>query len=96
VLALLRERGIEPRIVEYLQTPPDEKALSDVLRKLGLATADLIRQKEYEALNLPDTDDRQTLIARMAARPQIIQRSIVVRGSPARLGEPPENVVDIL
>jgi len=67
-----------------------------VLRKLGLTAVNLIRQKEYEALNLPDTDDEQTLIARMAAHPEVIQRPIVIRGSQARLGRPPENVLDIL
>jgi arsenate reductase len=95
-LALLRERGIEPQVVDYLETPPDEKTLRNLLKKLGMAPADLIRKKEHAALGLPPTDDPDELIARMAAHPQIIERPIVVAGKTARLGRPPEQVLEIL
>jgi len=95
-LALLREHGVEPTIVEYLNTPPDEKTLAGLLKKLGMEPQQLIRKKEHRALGLPDTDDPQELIARMAANPQIIERPIVVCGRKARLGRPPEGVLEIL
>lgn len=95
-LALLNERGIAPTVVEYLQTPPDEATIRSLLKKLGIEPAQLIRRKEYLALGLPDTNDPQELIARMAAHPEIIERPIVVRGAKARLGRPPEQVLEIL
>jgi arsenate reductase len=95
-LALLKDRGIEPEIIEYLKTPPDEKQLRELLRKLGMAPAELIRKKEHQALGLPPTGDPDELIARMAAYPQIIERPIVVAGKSARLGRPPEKVLEIL
>jgi arsenate reductase len=95
-LALLREQGIEPEIVEYLHDPPDAATLRDLLKKLGLQPAALIRKKEHQALNLPPTDDPDELIDRMAAHPEIIERPIVVAGRQARLGRPPEQVLDIL
>ena len=95
-LALLSERGIAPTVVEYLQTPPDEATIRSLLKKLGIEAEQLIRRKEHLALGLPDTDDPQELIARMAAHPEIIERPIVVRGAKARLGRPPEQVLEIL
>ena len=95
-LALLNEREIEPTVVEYLKDPPDEATVRSLLKKLGIAPADLIRRKEHQALDLPDTDDEAELIARMAANPQIIERPIVVNGSKARIGRPPEQVLEIL
>ncbi len=95
-LALLREKGVEPEVVEYLQTPPDAVTLAKLLKKLGLAPTELIRQKEYRALQLPESDDPQQLIARMVAHPEIIERPIVVSGRKAVLGRPPEKVLELL
>jgi len=95
-LALLHDQNIEPSVIEYLKTPPDEKTLAGLLKKLGMQPAELIRKKEYRALGLPDTDDPKEQIARMAANPQIIERPIVVCGRKARLGRPPEKVLEIL
>lgn len=95
-LALLREHGCEPEIIEYLKTPPDAATLEALLGKLRLEPRQLIRRKEYQALGLPETDDPGELIARMAAHPEIIERPIVVRGAKARLGRPPAQVLEIL
>ncbi|MCA9246657.1 MAG: arsenate reductase (glutaredoxin) [Planctomycetales bacterium] len=95
-LALVREAGHEPEIIEYLQDPPDAKTIASLLRKLGLSPQELIRAKEHRALGLPATDDPVDLIARMAAHPEIIERPIVVAGRQARLGRPPEQVKEIL
>lgn len=98
-LALLRERGVEPEIVEYLKTPPDAATLRDLLAKLGLAPRALLRRREaaYRDNNLGDPalgDD--ALIAAMAAHPILIERPIVVAGERAALGRPPENALAIL
>ena len=95
-LALLRDRGIHPEVVEYLATPPDTATLTKLIELLGVTPAELIRDKEYQTLGLPATDDPRELIERMAAHPEIIQRPIVVSGSQARLGRPPERVLEIL
>jgi arsenate reductase len=63
---------------------------------LGMKPQQLIRKKEYRALGLPESDDSQELIARMAANPQIIERPIVVCGRKARLGRPPESALEVL
>lgn len=100
MLALLRERGIEPEIVKYLKTPPDAEALDKILTLLGKEPRDIMRQGEetYKALNLGDPGKtRQELIRAMAANPILIERPIVVNGSKnAALGRPPEQVLDIL
>ena len=98
-LQLLRDRGVEPTVVEYLTDPPDVKTLEGLLEKLGLEPRDLIRRKEaaFEELGLTDKlDDRKALIAAMVAHPILIERPIVVSGSRARLGRPSEAVLEIV
>jgi len=95
-LALLRERGVEPDVVLYLDSPPDAAALRDLLTKLDLPASALVRKKEHRELGLDPTDDDDELVRRMAAHPRIIERPIVVRGDRAVLGRPPENVLDLL
>lgn len=95
-LALVREQGVEPTVIEYLETPPDAKTLAAVIETLGMEPMELIRKKEYRALELPETSDPAELIARMVAHPEIIERPIVVAGDKACLGRPPESVLEIL
>lgn len=98
-LALLRERGIEPRIVEYLRTPPDAETLKRLLGLLGLGARDLLRRKEapYKELGLDDAAKSEAeLVAAMVAHPVLIERPIVVKGERAALGRPPEQVLEIL
>lgn len=95
-LALLHEQGVEPEIVEYLKDPPDVPTLKKIIKQLGIEPGELIRKKEHKQLGLPATDDADELIARMAEHPEIIERPIVVAGRHARLGRPPENVLEIL
>lgn len=98
-LALLREQGIEPVIVEYLATPPDAAALKKLLTALKLKPRQLLRTKEkdYQALGLDDPGLSDTeLIEAMAAHPLLIERPIVVAGGKAVLGRPPEKVLDII
>jgi len=94
-LALLQEKGIDPEIVEYLVNPPDQSTIRALLDQLGISASQLIRKKEHKALGLAETDDADELISRMVENPQIIERPIVVTAKGARLGRPPENVLDI-
>ena len=98
-LDLLRKRGIEPEIVDYLKTPPDKAELKRILKLLGLEPRALMRRGEavYKAKRLDNpklTDDQ--LIAAMVADPVLIERPIVLAGRKAALGRPPEKVLEIL
>ena len=96
-LALLEERGIAPRIVEYLKTPPDAATLKRLLKQLGLKPAQLVRKKEAaEAKIDPAKLSDDALVAAMVKHPIVIERPIVVNGDKAALGRPPENVLKIL
>jgi len=98
-LDLLRDKGIEPEIVEYLKTPPDAKTLAGLLDMLGLEPRDLMRrkEKEYKELGLDDPNlGRESLIAAMVDHPKLIERPIVIKGEKAALGRPPEDVLRIL
>lgn len=98
-LALLEENGVPTDVVLYLETPPDAGRIAELIAALGLASArDLMRTKEqvYKDLGLRDETDETTLIAAMAANPILIERPIVVSGSAARLGRPPEAVLEIV
>jgi len=98
-LALLEERGIAPEIVLYLETPPSAETLSGILEKLGITPRQLLRKGEsaYKENNLSDTSlSDQQLIDAMVAHPKLIERPIVINGSKAALGRPPEQVLDIL
>ena len=98
-LALLEKRGIAPRVVDYLKTPPSAAELKTILKILGLKPRDLMRKGEprYAELGLKDRDlDDDALIALMVANPILIERPIVVSGGKAALGRPPESVLEIL
>ena len=98
-LALLEEKGVNPRIVDYLKMPPSAAELKTILKKLGLRPRDLMRKGEprYAELGLKDRDlDDDALIALMVANPILIERPIVVSGGKAAIGRPPESVLEIL
>ena len=98
-LALLREQGIEPEIVEYLKDPPTRETLEQLLNMLGLEPLALMRTKEKEFRELgleKDESDRDTLIQAMLDHPRLMERPIVVKGRKAAVGRPPESVLDIL
>jgi arsenate reductase len=98
-LDLLRQHGIEPTIVEYLKTPPDAQALTDILGLLSMEPRELMRKNEavYRDLGLDDPDlSRAALIEAMTANPILIERPIVLANGKAALGRPPENVLSIL
>lgn len=98
-LALLEEHDITPDVVLYLETPPDAKQLKGLLGKLGISPRDLLRtsEAEYKEMKLSDKSlSDEALIEAMVKAPKLIQRPIVVKGSKAVLGRPPENVLDLI
>lgn len=98
-LALLEEKGIEPEIIKYLDTPPTAAELKAILSKLGISARELLRKGEddYKNLNLKDPDlSEDALIEAMVSHPKLIERPIVIRDNQAKIGRPPESVLDIL
>jgi arsenate reductase len=97
-LALLQDNGIEPKIVLYLETPPDSSEIKALLKKLGISAAELVRcgEDEYKACGLSKDSSAADCIAAMVKYPKLIERPIVVRGNKAVLGRPPENVLALL
>lgn len=98
-LALLEENNIEPEVVLYLDHTPTADELAAIIQKLGINARDLLRkgEQDYKDNGLADTglsDDK--LIAAMIKFPKLIERPIVVKGSQAVLGRPPENVLQLL
>lgn len=98
-LALLEEQGIEPVIRLYLEDNPSADEIRDMLTKLGISARELLRkgEQEYKDNKLSDkslTEDQ--LIDFMAKYPRLIERPIVIKGKQARLGRPPEQVLEIL
>lgn len=98
-LKLLEDRGLKPRVVEYLKTPLSAAELRCLLGLLGLNPRALLRTKEPEYkqagldnLELPDTQ----IIRAIIKFPKLIERPIVVSGKKAALGRPPENILKIL
>ena len=96
-LTLLEERGVKPRIVEYLKTPPDAAELKRLIKLLGLSPRQLLRKKEAAEAGLDKPGlSAAELIAGMVKHPIVIERPIVVSGERAALGRPPEAVLKIL
>ncbi len=98
-LELLRSRGIEPEIIEYLNTPPDKTTLKKILRLLKLTPRELMRKKEdaYKKAKLDDkTLGTDALISAMLKHPVLMERPIVLANGKAAIGRPPENVLEIL
>lgn len=98
-LAMIRHAGIEPEIIEYLNTPPDRETLRDLVARAGLTVRAALREKgtTYAALGLSDTslNDEQLLDA-MMEHPVLINRPLVVTPLGVRLCRPSEVVLDIL
>ena len=98
-LQLLRDRGIDPTVVEYLKQPLGASQIKKLLQMLQMTPRELLRknESEYGALNLADPNlGADKLIKAMAEHPVLMERPIVVAGTRAVLGRPPERVLDIL
>jgi len=98
-LAMIRNAGIEPHVVEYLKTPPSRALLVELIDRAGIAPRDLLREKgtPYAELGLGDTaltDD--ALVDAMMAHPVLINRPLVVSPLGVKLCRPSEAVLDLL
>ena len=97
-LRLLRGRGIEPRVVEYLKTPPTAAELAAIVKQLGIRPEALVRKGEdiyrsrYAGKALTDVEWIDVLVR----NPVLIERPIVVAGGRAAIGRPPESVLALL
>ena len=99
VLALLRERGLEPRVIEYLKTPPDRETLAQLAAATGGSVRTIVRTKAppYEELGLADpkwSDDQ--LLDFMVQHPILLNRPVVVTLRGTRVCRPAETVLEIL
>jgi arsenate reductase len=98
-LALIREAGIEPRVIDYLKNPPDRETLLRLIRATGEPVRALMRSKEaaYAELGLGDDEVAdEALIDALLAHPTLLNRPIVVTPKGTRLCRPPETVKDLL
>lgn len=96
-LALLTDRGVDLDVVNYLETPPTKATLRDLLHKLGAPALSLVRTDEPEfrphaGRSLSDDE----VLDLLAAHPRLLQRPIVELGARARIGRPPERVLELL
>ena len=98
-LSMLTEAGLEPRIVRYLDNPPSQGELRRLCGLLGIAPGDLLRKGEdaYVKLGLDrEGVSDEKIVSDMHNHPILIQRPIVVAGNAARIGRPPEAVLEII
>jgi arsenate reductase len=98
-LTLLQEKGLEPKIVLYLESPPDKPTLQNLLKMLDMPVRDIIRKSEkaYAEQDLSSESlDDDFLLDAIIRTPRLLQRPIVVHGAKAVIGRPPENVLSIL
>ena len=97
-LQLCEETGADLEVVEYLNTPLDEVALTGLLKKLGIKAHELVRTKEevYSQLELSADSSEEEIIAAIIKYPVLLERPIVVKNDKAVIGRPPENVKALL
>ena len=97
-LTLLQENGVEPEVVEYLKTPLTAAALKRIVKALGIEATDLLRRKEklFREVCPDGSPSGAEAIRLMVEHPKLMERPIVVSGSKAAVGRPPENVLKLL
>jgi arsenate reductase (glutaredoxin) len=97
-LSLLKEHGVDVDVVEYLATPPTADEIRDLLARLELEPAEIIRKGEaaFKESGLTSASPPDELIALITESPIVLQRPIVVVGDSARIGRPPEQVLELL
>ncbi|MGW5959663.1 arsenate reductase (glutaredoxin) [Methylorubrum thiocyanatum] len=98
-LAMIRNAGIEPHVIEYLKTPPTRNLVRQLARRAGLTVRDLLREKgtPYAELNLGDASlSEDQLLDAVAAHPVLLNRPLVVTPQGVRLCRPSEAVLDLL
>ena len=99
-LQILKEKGFVPQVVHYLETPPSDKELSAIVKKLQFEPKELIRFKEKKAkeLNLSPLDNRtaEEWFSVITSNPILLERPIVIVSGKVAMGRPPEKILKIL
>jgi arsenate reductase len=98
-MQVLESKGFTPDIIEYLKAPPSYAELDEILQLLDLGPRELMRthEKPYKENGLDNPElSREQLITAMVANPILIERPIVIHAGRAKIGRPPESVLDIL
>lgn len=98
-LALLEDNNVTPEVRLYLENPPTADQLKAILTQLSMPARQLLRkgEDEYKANNLADTSlTEEQIIGLMVQFPRLIERPIVISNGQARIGRPPESVLEIL
>ena len=97
-LALIKEKGVEPKVILYLETPPTEDELRAIVKKLAIPAEQLIRKNEaiFKEHFAGKTLDEDACIKAMVKFPKLIERPIVISDQKAVIGRPPENVLELL
>ncbi|HET7881683.1 MAG TPA: arsenate reductase (glutaredoxin) [Acetobacteraceae bacterium] len=98
VLGMIRAAGIEPRVIEYLKSPPSRIELLGLLRRMDMTPRQLLRKRgtPYEALGLDAEQNDEALIGAILAHPILMERPVVVGPRGVRLCRPPERVQEVL
>lgn len=97
-LELLVQQGVEPEVIHYLETPPDNATLSELLSRLNMSARELMRKGEdvYKELQLDDSDlSEAQLVQAMVDYPKLIERPIVEKGEKVIVARPPERVLEL-
>jgi arsenate reductase len=97
-LALLEAKGVSPEIVLYLENPPTAREVEEIIDLLGIEPHALLRTREpaYRALGLSPQASRKEVADAIAREPILLERPVVIAGRSARIGRPPERVLEIL
>lgn len=98
-LALLEEKHIKPKIVEYLKAPLTEQELKHIIKLLGISPKELLRknEKEYKKLDLANSQyTDEDILKLMVKHPILIERPIIIAGHKAVVGRPPEKILAII
>jgi len=95
-LEILTKEGIDLKITEYLIKSPTAEEINIIAEKLGLKPSQFVRKGEYSKLGITFADTEAEIIKQMEEYPILIERPIVINGSQARIGRPPESVLEIL
>ena len=96
-LALLEEHNIEVEVVKYLDKKITVDEMREIVKKLGIHAKELLRDGEddYKKLALKGVEDEEVILQAMVDYPKLIQRAIVIKGDKAKLGRPPEKVMEL-
>ncbi len=96
-LDLLDEKGTQPEIIEYLESTPTTSELKEIITKLGISAIQLLRKNEpaYQESGLQDTSSEDEILDAMVRFPILIERPIVIHNNKAKIGRPPEQVLEL-